>query len=1086
MSSGSQKTIILNYELDGSMDQRTHVRQVAAPQVIRATNVRYPDIGAVEKRQGIASITNSFSTAGGQPGGTMTNGNGKLMTCRDELLVTDGFKVGSLAVHASPNVLVDKGKIPEMTSTYIPVDTTQYTVSQPDVAVTSQGLVFHVWAANDRSSSSDMIPRYDVFWTVQDRTSGAEIISQGSTAGGADAWQPHIVAAGTNVLLFWVQSGTGNIVVRPWDPTNLTWSAASTIVTDGETDYGGPYYRVCTDGTNVYLAYNQTNVAVRVLRLNPATGAVTASITSTETLPLHALGIGICATAADDRVWVTYARDLPTTQVDIRASAYNLALSSQITAPTTIYAPVYANGYAQTSVTRVTSTSAIVQVWVHGSNPGTADGRNDFTAYPVINNSAAIIGAATGDQRRTYWGIPASPPFVMSTSPLRVFAWHMAGGAYLGTLPPSPSEQQLQWTMTLIDCYEPDTTEDEWRPRPITWEAPRYSLPDYLGNINGFANGVNPFVPASIVLAPTGEWVTSSIIRRNAGTRVGLIEVRAKSKGPELWCNAEMGGTMIVGPGHYWDRRQMAEISYVYWPQKPAATPSATGGFLKNSEKYLYRVLYEYVDGTGAVHRSQASDILEVNTPAGAGTAASVSLTVPALSHTARQDAIFLNQGSGVRIVVYRSGPYNTPVDDLAFYRVFSDTATPKNRTTLNVITFTDTAADFDYSGLASRKKQLDTLYQEGGILPNTMPNAFTACVAYRNRFFVAYRNNIAYTKQFVPGEAPSFSDLLTFPCEETGNITSLFKMDDALYIATRDRIYSIAGDGPNDAGTQNDIGTPSLVVTDRGVVDQRSVVTMPLGTMFQSTVGIQMLERGRAVNVEPIGSRVQDDLVTFSEITSACMHPTGGYVTFCARVPQIGGGGTYDGIRLVYDYTTNRWSRDTLMLNNPDVGRGILSEAESRGRIYLLFANGINNHLALESLTDWRDEGSWVPMQIQLSEVHPQGLQGHYGFKKWSLNAARYSGFNIVLSWFRNYEASAYDTSTIISDDVMAAPVDLPFSEDTTIHLAKSARLVIQDAFPSNPAHELMGRGGAFVGLALEVDQITGKIYPNAAQEKS
>lgn len=1090
MSSGSNKTVVLNFNFDGSMDQRSHARQAQSPQVLSATNVRYPELGSVEKRPGMAAVAGAFFDAGALS--NLINGKGRLMKCGDELLVTDGYYIGTHFTHPTAGqTFVKKGRVPEALSRYREVDSSQYEVSQPDVAVTASGLEFHVWCSDDRTPSpANDPPVFHVYWTVRDQNRGGEVLSVGQVTT-SDPWQPHVVAVGDRVALFYTLSGTGTIVIRLWDTATLTWGAGVNLVTDGATLEWGTQYRVCTDGTDIFLVYNRV-ATIRVLRISATTGAILSSIVSTETFAANTApyGFGICANPGE-RVWVTYGR-VPIPMglggpCDIRASAYSLTLGAETTAPFTVDTTGSPHDVVTTSVCRVSSTTACVLASVIDFSGGN-DGRLNYSQAPVISSTGVVVGSSVTS--KAFWCIPASSPFVGSTNPLRVYAWCHVGGAALGnvstgTLPPRPPNQAMQWTMMLVDLRAdtPSSTNVIWR--PVTWQTPRFSMPAMPWAVRTAASGQSKYSPSSAVQDPSGKWRADGAIRKNNISRVTLATYEADFNSPDMFTCATLGRTLLMVPGWYWDRRQMAEISFAHWPQQLTATPSATGGNLKNGETYAYRAIYEYVDGTGAVHRSKPSDPITVVIPAGAGAAGSVAIDIPTLSITARMgDVATTFPPATIRLVVYRAGPASS--DDLAFYRLQADKDLRANSTLFGTLQITDIYADFDTPGLSPLLyKQRDTLYTAGGVLDNVMPPGFTSIVTYHDRSWISYGNATTFSKFFVSGEAVNFTDGFEIPFEEVDRLTALAVMDDTIYFSASDRIYANQCDGPTDANTLSDIARASRVATDKGIIDQRSIVVMPQGMMYQASVGIQLMSRGRAVNPEPIGSRIQDELALYPEITSATTHPTGGYVTFCARNPTPSSG-QYDGIRLVYDYTTDRWSRDTLLRGLSTVGHGPLSELEHRGTVYTYFAGGSANVVYSEQPGSWLDGPTWVPLQIVLSEMHPAGLQGDHGFKKWSLNAQRYTDFDISMSWFRDYETSPFDSHTIASNLVSAAPVSLPFSEVPTIHKASSMRLVLQDATPTGGGAVSTGRGGAFVSIALEVDQITDKIYRNAAQEKS
>lgn len=1099
MSTGSPKTTVIQLNFDGGMDQRTHPRQVQSPMVLRATNARYPRVGAAEKRNGIVSITSQF-----YPGIPMNVGQGKLLAHRDELLVIDGYLAGSVDVGTGSTRAIAKSLVPEAVSTARAVDSSQYGVMQPSVAIGGNGVEYYAWISDDSGAGTGGPAAGSfVYSTVQDTFTGAELMSSVVVDTGANA-HPRIIAQGSAAIMFFARSNAAQIYFCTWDPATLQWSAATQLVNDGfiqPAPLDWQQYEVCKDdlGTSIYLVYQQGNNNVRVLKLD-YTGAILASIVSTENLlPTAALGFGICANAGE-RVWVSYSRNnSPVTAAStLRASAYSPTLGAQTTAPFSIPYGGVTFSYAYTSICRVTSTTAVLMAYVSESiiaGP-TISGTADRVVYPIVSSTGVVVGNATGVNRQTFWAIPASDPFVASTNPLRCYAWMMVGGASLGTMPKLPPIQSQQWTMMLVDLNVSNTTLAYYVARPITWQSPLYSLPDYLPMVDNITlggsaaatyAGSNMFGWSKTCKDPSAnEWLTTNIIRLNNNTRVGLQKTRAIFDHAGRFSGASLGPSLIMTPGFYWDRKRFSEVSFAYWPQNITATVGAAGGGLKNGEIYAYRALYEYVDGTGAVHRSKPSETLFVTIPAGAGAAGMVTLTVPCLTVTCRQGLTANDELMGVRIVVYRSGPIST--GDGSFNRVFSDSTSPKNKPLQSTITFDDKRAGFDPADAAPFGRiQRDTIYTAGGVKDNVMAAGFTACVTFRNRVFVAVGNQVFFSKTIVAGEAVAFTNEFSIPLEESGDITALFVMDDTLYICTPERIYGMQGDGPSDANTLTDFGTPSRVLTDRGCIDQRSVVVTPMGTIFQSRVGLQMLDRGRAVANEPLGLRAQNDLEAYPEITSALLHPTNGTVTFTLRNP-VPSGSLYSGVRLVYDYMTDRWSRDVQLAGTAtDFGNGALSEVVSRGIVWSYFAQPAGNQLCAETPGIYLEAGAWMTLEIVMSEIHPQGLQGHIGIKKWEQNIERFTDHNIVLTWYRDYSSTPIESRTITSDVIATAGPVEQFSQNLATHSAQSYRLTIKDDPPSGPGGVVgTGRGAAFIGLAVEVDPIDTQIYKLPAARKS
>jgi hypothetical protein len=1082
MSGGTPNTKALELPLDGGMDQRQHPRQVQAPLTRQAVNVRWPNLGAVDKRPGNDLVATQFFKAG--VASSMVAGQGALMALNNELIVTDGYTVGSLSDSAGTNRIISKGQIPEAVSSSRPVGTTQYFVSQPDVAYQpTTDLLFHVWCANDRSLVNvDGMPRYDIYWCVEDASTGAEIVSSTSSNLG-DYWCPRLAVVGNQAIMAYASTpfppiGTAavNINCRLWDPVALVWGPPAILVTDSR----GTGHAICSDGTNYFMVYETFGETLKVVRINPASAIVTASIISTETIaPTFLVGFSIMATPGE-RVWVSYLKFAPAVPSGtIRSAAFANDLSSQTTPTFTVHGEPNADT-GHTSICRLSSTTACIIGNLGVSTVGNGDARTSCMVAPVVSSSATIVGNATGANRKTFWTVPASGVFVASTSPLRVYVWALVGGARLTSSTALPiGTQPRQWTMMLLDVRADDTTSTITTVRPITWQSPRISLTDSPPIVGAPGSQETFYLPPNVVNVASKTWLTDYIVRKNAATRVGINAATATFGGPNRFVHTTLGDTLYMTPGFTWDRRGFAEIGFSYWPQTVVVTSVGTGGGLVNGKQYSYRVLFEDVDGTGAVHRSQPSDPITVTVAAGAGTAGKATLIIPTMTVTARQSALAADIPQGVRIVVYRAGPLD--VDPFTYYRVFSDSLTPKNDPLNPTITVDDIYYDYGTTPAPGGETvQPDTLYTLGGILSNVMPNGFTALTAYHDRIWIAYGNTVAFSKFFVEGEAISFTDAFTIPVEESGDITALWVMDDSLCIATARRVYRLQGNGPSDANTDNDLSKPSRVTTDLGVVDQRSIVVTPTGTMFLSPVGIQILDRSFSVPSEPIGARMRSDLAAYPEITSATMHPTGRYVQFCARETTFG-----TGIRVIYDYATDRWSRDTVITDNADSGQGILDEIVSRDKVYSLVAQS-TNQLYVENPATNLDNGQWVTMRVELAELHPLGLQGHVALRDWTPMAEKHTDHNLNMSWWKDYESASFANRLfkILASD----PTENEIREvNLSVHKTRSMRLRLEDAQPTAIGGVTgTGRDATFISISVDIDPLDNKTFKLPAGKKS
>src|SRR5882762_10283003 len=208
MATGAQKTTqTMQVTFDSGMDQRTHPRQTqAGAQVLEAVNVRYNKIGGVEKRPGISNLTNFFAnTSRAFSAGVQ----GKLIANENELIVTDGYHIGSRSIAAGTGLahfLIERGLAPEAVSKLRPIESSQYILTGQDNCYSPDGLIFHAWLTGINSSPA----LNDIYTSVEDATTGALIIASESEAGLATIagglgawWPPKLVACGTSTYLMW-------------------------------------------------------------------------------------------------------------------------------------------------------------------------------------------------------------------------------------------------------------------------------------------------------------------------------------------------------------------------------------------------------------------------------------------------------------------------------------------------------------------------------------------------------------------------------------------------------------------------------------------------------------------------------------------------------------------------------------------------------------------------------------------------------------------------------------------------------------------------------------------------------------------
>ncbi len=162
-------------------------------------------------------------------------------------------------------------------------------------------------------------------------------------------------------------------------------------------------------------------------------------------------------------------------------------------------------------------------------------------------------------------------------------------------------------------------------------------------------------------------------------------------------------------------------------------------------------------------------------------------------------------------------------------------------------------------------------------------------------------RNLLWFSKQVIENTPVEMSDLFTIYVPpttaaqgSTGPMTAISVMDDKLIIFKRNAIYYINGAGPDNTGANNQYSQPIFVTSTVGCANQKSIVFMPEGLMFQSDKGIWLL--GRDLQTVYIGADVEqynDGLVE-----SAQNIPATNQVRFILDT----------GFTLMYDYFYHQW----------------------------------------------------------------------------------------------------------------------------------------------------------------------------------
>jgi hypothetical protein len=399
-----------------------------------------------------------------------------------------------------------------------------------------------------------------------------------------------------------------------------------------------------------------------------------------------------------------------------------------------------------------------------------------------------------------------------------------------------------------------------------------------------------------------------------------------------------------------------------------------------NTNAYYYQAVYEWSDNNGNIYRSAPSIPISVTT---SGTAATgiIQLNVPYLRLTQKVS-------NPVKLVIYRWSVKNE-----VYYQVTSITAPVMNFLgSADYAIFVDTLPDSSIVGN-------NILYTTGGVLEDVNAPASNIVTLFDTRLWLVDAedpNLLWFSKQVIENTPVEMSDLLTFyvaPTQgaqgSTGPITALAPMDDKLIIFKSDAIYYINGTGPDNTGSNSQYPGPIFITSTVGCSNQKSIVFMPGGLMFQSDKGIWIL--GRDLSTNYIGAPVE--AFNSSTVQSTVGVPGTNQVRFTLDTGQ----------QLMYDYYYQQWGTF--------VGVGAISSC-----IFENLHTIINSYgdVFQETPGEYIDGTEPVLISFMTSWLNLMGIQGYQRAYFFYLLGEYLSPHKLQVTVAYDYEAGPAQTSLI------------------------------------------------------------------------
>lgn len=277
------------------------------------------------------------------------------------------------------------------------------------------------------------------------------------------------------------------------------------------------------------------------------------------------------------------------------------------------------------------------------------------------------------------------------------------------------------------------------------------------------------------------------------------------------------------------------ESGFLLFPEMDTADITFTGGVGSLSAgSYTWRVYYESYYKNKRVR----SFAVEVTKTAAANDRAEI--VVPILQWTQR---------ANVAIVVYRTTV--NPTADTPFYRVtaYSPAITGTNGWYNNVfnantVLVRDGAADANITD-----EEYDYIYS--GEVDHIQPDNICAVASYSDRLVAASPTAIYPSLYFTERTGIEWSDELEISVPDSGGpIVGLSQLGNALVIFKKNKIYSIAGEGPdNTQSTGLGFSEPYALSHIYGASSAGAILKIPGGIAFANTDGFFLLDDGGKVN---------------------------------------------------------------------------------------------------------------------------------------------------------------------------------------------------------------------------------------------
>jgi hypothetical protein len=1055
---------ILQFPLARGLDQDANEKGKPMAALKTGRNIRWPRDGAIGKRYGCwrfpsEELSNPyrFLVRGSELAVVKTNG---------------GVVVWDPVVSAWRDE--DSTSLPPIQLDWSVLSDDEQGVAHADIAVYGDYLI-HAWVTGDPSRAMHNTPVPDASGDGVAGTGGTAFVQVRNWRTGQIAISPammmttsvrqvRICVSGLYAFVFFSEGN--NINYYPIDLTALEYvapSGADEIVTNLTTDtpsesYQGVFDAITLASGDICIVYEDNGsgegsgvTAIRVTR-----SAQDLSIAASSEHADHSLTcISIVEQAVEDRVYILYGHtdDTPDSRVRLRA-VDNSTMAEDLAAST-----VHDNFIATACAAAVPFGDGVVGVWSGQNNDDVG------LATQLVSEVFGSSGSASGFPYKSSGIELVSRVFELGTK-ICFFAVDATTAVSAGT-----DEQRP----TSISSYLLELGFSGYSQSVESQTEPPHG---YLGKIDHdiaarFQNGIVPQVIAideetALAILPYQATAAQSFFNWRTGTRI----VRATSD-RDLF--GDWGNAICLGQEAYvsgsrlsaWDGR----IAFDYGMRQPILLATTQGnastGNISNgggTRIYGYQLQTGFRSFAGILHRSpmsQPSEAFVTN----ANTSVEVRLCPNAIDGKQTIETGFGEAAAGSTFY----DTFRTEANGANYHKL---TYEPRYNTRINRVVggdsmlITDRAADEDVTrqgfnvALDSRPQP----YTASSELEDCQPPAPWTIHVHGRRIFIVtgLRREIWFSKDYTEnglGVAPGFNPLQVELYDE--DITGLASLDDKRIIFWERGLWYVQGDGPTVAGTDNRFSAPQPIQSDVGCTNPWSIVSTPMGVIFQSEADLYVL--GRNLTVDWAGKLCRDVLASYPVVTSAVLVSDQNEVRFtCLNEDEDAG------LMLVLDYVRNTWSTREYADGAP-----ILDACVFDGVYHFL----TDEHVYREDITSHLDDvdgtDSYVTSTVELESISPAGAIGWQRVRIAKMLGQSLSNHAMTISAARDWATSYEQSEAFAAGSAYTTPGSHARAEIMlTVQRRQAIQIKLEDAAPANTTAYPLGNGAGFLleGIALLV----------------